>query len=264
MLGLDVRFLPDAAPQGAGAADVAVVDVAVVIDVLRMTTTAAVLLERGMASLTVVASVDAARAEARSVGALLLGERGGVKLPGFDHGNSPLEFGELDLAGRRGVLCTTNGSKAVEASAAARHLLLGAIVNDAAVAARAVALAESGITLVCAGTEGRVALEDALGAACILERVLELEPAAELTDAARLALLALRAAGDLEAGVRGSRHAATLAGLGFDADVAFAARRGALSLVAERVAGPPARFELVGDGPAPRPPTGAPGSAAPR
>lgn len=234
MLRVDVKYLPDASDPA---------DVAVVIDVLRMTTTAAVLFSRGLASLRVVADVEGARAEARRAGALLMGERGGVKLPGFDHGNSPLELEGADLRDREAVLCTSNGSKAVEGSAGARHLLLGAIVNDAAVARRAVTLAQTGITLICSGTEGRVALEDALGAACVIERVMDLVGAVELTDAARLALLALAAAGPLDEVVGRARHAATLRALGFGADVAFAAGRGALDLVAERVDGPPARFE---------------------
>lgn len=238
MLLLDVKFLPDTA-----AAHASNPDVAVVIDVLRMTTTATVMFSRALAGLRVVADVSAARREAELAGALLLGERGGVRLPGFDHGNSPLELGEVDLAGREAVLCTSNGSKAVEASAGARHLLLGAVVNDAATARRAVALAQTGITLVCSGTDGKPALEDALGAACILERVLELVAEAELTDAARLALLGLGAVGSLEEGVGLARHAATLRSLGFGGDVAFAGRRDEFDLVGERVAGPGARFE---------------------
>lgn len=233
MLRVNVAFLPGAP----------VPDTAVVIDVLRMTTTATVLFARGLADLRIVAGEDEAREEARAAGALLLGERHGVKLPGFDHGNSPLEYAAMDLSGRRAVLCTTNGSKAVEASSGARHLLLGAIVNDAAVARRALELAETEVTLVCSGTEGRLSLEDVLGAACIIERIMDLREDVELTDAARVALLTKAGAGPLEAAVRQARHAATLEGLGFGADIGFAAGRGALDQVAERTGVSPARFE---------------------
>lgn len=116
---LDVAFLPAGDPT----------DVAVVIDVLRMTTTAAALLAGGMRRLTIVAETDAALAHAASSGALLFGERMGLPYPGFDGGNSPVEHAKRDYGGRSAILCTTNGSKAVGLVAGARHVLLGAIVN---------------------------------------------------------------------------------------------------------------------------------------
>ena len=66
-------------------------DTIIVIDVLRMTTTACALFSRSLSELTVVAEVEAARTLAAAEEALLLGERGGVKLPGFDGGQ--LAFG---------------------------------------------------------------------------------------------------------------------------------------------------------------------------
>jgi len=87
MIRLDVAFTPGARSD----------DVAIVVDVLRMTTTAASLFARGLAELTVIADESGARARAEATGALLRGERGGKALPGFDGGNSPLEHGDVDL-----------------------------------------------------------------------------------------------------------------------------------------------------------------------
>lgn len=236
MLRLDLAFLPPTPTP----------DVAVVIDVLRMTSTAAVLLSRGVSELAVVAGADAARELAAASGALLLGERGGVPLPGFDFGNSPVELERAELSSSRAVLCTTNGSKAVEAAAAAGHLLLGAVVNDRAVARRALELATTDITFVCSGTDGRVSLEDVVGAGCIIEELLSLAEEAnrgvELSDACRMALLLATMPGGAEAGIRRARHAATLESLGFAADIGFCARRGLLEVVPERTALAPARF----------------------
>ena len=67
-------------------------DVVIVVDILRMTTTSSVLVDRGLAELYVVAEEAEARQVAKERGALLLGERGGLPLPGFDGGNSPLEY----------------------------------------------------------------------------------------------------------------------------------------------------------------------------
>ena len=64
----------------------------VVIDVLRATTTIAWALENGADSVQVFADVDELKNEAKSfseMDKILVGERGGKKIDGFDLGNSP-------------------------------------------------------------------------------------------------------------------------------------------------------------------------------
>ncbi len=238
MLELDLAFVPvrPSDPE----------DVAVVVDVLRMTTTAAVLFARGLHELFVIADADEAARLARRTGALLLGERGGLPLPGFDGGNSPLERLHDDLSGRSAILCTTNGSRAVEAVASARHVLLGALVNASAVADRAVALAERRILLVCAGTGGAPSLDDVLGAGRVIAAIADRVPAARLTDAARIATMIAADARGVAAVLGEARHAHTLTDLGFERDVAFAARSDTFDGVAERVGVRPIRFHQAG------------------
>lgn len=219
-------------------------DVAVVVDVLRMTTTASSLLSRGLRELFVVAEVGEAQALAARTGALLLGERGGHPVPGFSGGNSPLE--RLELAGRSAVLCTTNGAKAVGFAAPARHVLLGGVVNARATAVRALALAKSGVTLVCAGTLGRVSLDDVIGAGCVARELLELEPGLRTGDATALALGFLEGQRDLHALLRRAEHAKHLASLGYARDVAFAAGLNTLDTVPERDPKNPLRFTCPG------------------
>lgn len=242
MLELDLVFVPSEPSDSEDVAE----DVAVVIDVLRMTTTATVLFARGLHELFVVADPDEAARLARRTGALLLGERGGLPLPGFDGGNSPLERLHDDLNGRSAILCTTNGSRAVEAAAGARHLLLGALVNARAAAHRAVSLAHRRILLVCAGTHGAPSLDDVLGAGLIIAEVVDLAPTAHLSDAARIAARLATDTRGLTASLGEAGHAHTLVELGFEADVAFAARSNAFDVVAQRVSGDPIRFRAVG------------------
>jgi 2-phosphosulfolactate phosphatase len=161
-------------PQGAVAGGIAVV-----IDVLRASTTIVTALAHGAAGVRPVLTVEAARALAAGFGsisgsgALLGGERGGLRIDGFDLGNSPLEYSRARVAGRRIVITTTNGTAALDACTAASEVLIGAIVNRAAVAARARDLARSrgiaDIHLVCAGTDGEVTEEDLLTAGAILD-----------------------------------------------------------------------------------------------
>lgn len=232
---LDVAFLPAGDPR----------DVAVVIDVLRMTTTAAALLGRGMRRLTIVAGTDEALELSATTGALLFGERNGLPLPGFHGGNSPVEHLDTDYGEQSAILCTTNGSKAVEAVPNARHLLLGAIVNARAVARVALELATESITLVCAGTDGVVSLDDVLGAGCIASEIVASQPDVRLSDAAKIALMVARAPAGIGATLTAAHHADALRDLGFAADVEFAARASSLNLVARRTSRGPAAFEAV-------------------
>lgn len=238
---LDVVFLPPGDPTDAPT------DVAVVIDVLRMTTTAAALIAGGMGRLTIVAETGDAIAHASASGALLFGERMGLPYPGFDGGNSPVEHAQRDYGGRSAILCTTNGSKAVGLVAGARHLLLGAIVNAPAVARLAARLASERVTLVCAGTDGAVSLDDVLGAGCIAAEVLRLG-GFEPTDAARIALAVAAGEAGVGATLASARHARTLRELGFAEDVEYAAGLGSVGGVARLVGRAPFEFEVVTPG----------------
>ncbi len=231
-VSVDASFVPE---PGRGS------DVVVVIDVLRMTTTAATLLSRGLAELIVVADSGAALELGARTGAAVLGERHGVALPGFHGGNSPVEH-DVARAGGAAILCTSNGSRAVEAASSARHVLLGAVVNARAVAKAAVAAASEQVLLACAGTADRPSLDDVLGAGVIAKEILRLAPDAQLTDAAILAFSLVGSSEDLLATLSRARHAELLHDLGFAADIEFAARRNSMNVVPKRVAGDPATF----------------------
>lgn len=151
--------------------------VAVVIDVLRASTTMITALAHGAERIVPVADVDEARRLAAAGGgtALLGGERAGLRIPGFDLGNSPLEYTPDRVAGRTVVITTTNGTAALHAAAAAREIVVGAFVNRTAVAAAARRLAggRGVVHLVCAGTDGQVSGEDVLAAGAILDAAAE-------------------------------------------------------------------------------------------
>src|SRR5262249_62052189 len=108
---LHVHLLPTLAPPGALAGATAVV-----VDVLRATTTIVHALAAGCIAVRPVGEVEEARKLADSMRAgrvILAGEREGKKIPGFDHGNSPLEFTPESCRDRTLVLTTTNGTRAL-------------------------------------------------------------------------------------------------------------------------------------------------------
>jgi 2-phosphosulfolactate phosphatase len=216
--------------------------IAVVIDVLRASTTMITALAHGAARVVPVADVDEARRLAAEAGpaALLGGERGGVRIPGFDLGNSPLEYVASRVAGRTIVITTTNGTAALAAARGAREILIGAIINRAAVAAALRRLAGEGeqVHLVCAGTDGCVSAEDVLAAGAILDAAGADRAGDVLDAAARDALAAFRrvaAGGDVPAALvaefRRSPGGANLVALGMEADLPAAAAIDTLPLV---------------------------------
>lgn len=160
---------------------------AVVIDVLRATSTIAAALAAGCAGVLPVAELDEAAVRARELGALLGGERGGLAPPGFDLGNSPRAYDRATCGGRLVVLSTTNGSRAVAACAQAESVLAGSLVNAEATARALVERRAERVLLVCSGRSGQVSADDAAAAGCIAG-TLALRAAARFDDAARLAI----------------------------------------------------------------------------
>src|SRR5687767_12285204 len=105
---VQVHLLPQLAPAGRLAGGLAVV-----IDVLRATTTIVHALAAGCLCVRPCAEVEEARTLAGSLPAgkvILGGERGGLRLPDFDLGNSPSEYTPARCKNTTLVLTTTNGT----------------------------------------------------------------------------------------------------------------------------------------------------------
>lgn len=193
-------------------------DAYAVIDCLRATTTIATLFEAGLRRLWVAASLDEARTRARTEGALLFGEVGGLPPTGFDFGNSPVEAAAAPARGRDAVLFTTNGTTALTSLASKGEVFAAAPANQSALL-NALSPFER-VVFVCAGTAGgtRFALEDFAAAGYLVQRGLERWPGAQLGD---MAILAAETSDPLRL-VPIGHHAEVLRSLGLGADVDFA------------------------------------------
>lgn len=165
--------------------------VVVVIDVIRATTTMTEALANGARAIYPTASTEDAVRLAQSFGredTLLCGERKGVKIEGFDLGNSPREFTAEAVRGKRLVMSTTNGTRALVAGAEGERLLVCAFTNLGAVAG---ALAGCGaVAILCAGKEDEFSIEDALCAGALISRIRDAadEPP-RMNDASRAAMV---------------------------------------------------------------------------
>ena len=137
----------------------------IVIDVLRAATTVATALAngaRGVYPFQTVEETARRGAEMDRESVRMAGERRMVRIPGFDFGNSPLEFTRDAIAGRSVLCTTTNGTPALVATHGARACLFAGFVNVSATveSARREAAEGRDVTIICAGTERRAALED--------------------------------------------------------------------------------------------------------
>jgi 2-phosphosulfolactate phosphatase len=162
-----VAFTPEEALEGR---------VAVVVDVLRATSTIAQALAGGYRRVYCCREVEDALALRERLGkGLLGGERNATRIESFDIGASPREV--LEPQGETLIYSTTNGTKAVLAAAAAcDEVLLGSLLNLRAVAGAV----RDDCVIVCAGFQGRFALDDAYCAGRIVQLL-----GGEVTDAAK-------------------------------------------------------------------------------
>ena len=155
--------------QASAAAELGPADVAVVIDVLRATTSACVLLHRGARRVLPVETPEAATELARTLSSpLLVGERDRGALPGFVD-NSPSRLFRLDLRGRDVVFTTTNGTRVILACQGAGRVVVGGLVNATALA-QVLDDAES-VAVVACGWKGGPASDDDAVAAYVAELI---------------------------------------------------------------------------------------------
>ena len=208
--------------------------VAVVIDVLRASTTIISALAAGASAVIPVGTVDEAQRIVQqfpSGTALLGGERGGMKIPGFDLGNSPDEYVPDRVGSQTIVFTTTNGTKALLRTKQAHRVFIGAFVNIEALVA-ALQQDNTPIHLICAGSDGQVTREDVLFAGEVVRR---LAGKFELNDAARIALdVSAQGASDaILTALQDSLGGANLRALGHDADIAFSAKLDQFACVPE-------------------------------
>ena len=156
--------------------------VAVVIDVLRAFTTAAVMMHLGVEGIALLAEAEAVLALKRERAYLAVGEVGGKRPPGFDLGNSPyraLEAGRELLAGRMVAQRTSAGTRGAGAAAhSAEVVILGSYVTAGAIARyiRGLSPPPDAVSLVEMGDEGLSITPDDEACADYIEHLLTGRP----------------------------------------------------------------------------------------
>lgn len=102
---------------------------AVVIDVFRAFTTAAYVMANGAERIIPVGTVEEAfELKLANQGVVLMGERGGKQIHGFDYGNSPHEVRDIDFTGLTVVQTTSAGTRGLMLAGNADEILPGSFV----------------------------------------------------------------------------------------------------------------------------------------
>ena len=147
--------------------------VAVIIDVLRATTTMTVALANGAKEIIAVKSVEEALHLKDSLGEnniLLGGERNADKIEGFDLDNSPGSYTVDVVRGKAIVMTTTNGTRAIANTSQAKKRYVASLLNVDDVVAALKGISDD-IYIVCSGTEGCFTIEDGLCAGMIVSKL---------------------------------------------------------------------------------------------
>ncbi|MDI3472306.1 MAG: 2-phosphosulfolactate phosphatase [Thermotogaceae bacterium] len=203
----------------------------VIVDILRASSSITTLLSNGALWVKPVMSIEEAfNIKEKSPDVLLAGEKNALKIEGFDFGNSPTEFLNNDFKGKKIVLTTTNGTKAVLNHRDNFEVLIGCFLNINALIDY-LKIREN-ILLVCSGSHGEFSLEDFLFCGRLIVNLTKNCNVESMDDASKLALKAAQLLGnELLPYAKESMHAKVLVSKGFEKDVDFCLKENVFSTI---------------------------------
>ncbi|MFZ6009026.1 MAG: 2-phosphosulfolactate phosphatase [Bacteroidota bacterium] len=190
----------------------------VVVDIFRATSCMTTAFAHGIGSIMPFAQLQDCLAM-KSKGYFTAGERDGKKVEGFDFGNSPFEYMDPALKGKKIAFTTTNGTQAIAKSSGAAEIIIGSFLNLSAVVQHLEKIPYN-ILIVCAGWKGKVNLEDTLFAGAVTEQLIaSVDYACDAPMAAQH--LYNRAKNNMMDFLKDSSHVQRLAKLNIHKDIEF-------------------------------------------
>jgi 2-phosphosulfolactate phosphatase len=190
----------------------------VVVDILRATSCMTTAFANGITEIAPFADLDACLAM-KSKGYFTAGERDGKKVDGFDFGNSPFEYMDENLRGKKIAFTTTNGTEAIARSHGAREIIIGSFLNLTATT-QYLKQSENNVLVLCAGWRGKVNLEDTLFGGALVELLKDFsEPDCDAPIAAQH--LYNEAKKDMMTFLKNASHIKRLNRLGIQKDIEF-------------------------------------------
>lgn len=128
----------------------------VIIDVFRAFSLEAYLFSHGIEKIYPIGSIEEAFSLKKdNPDYLLIGERGGKMVEGFDYGNSPSAFVGKKVYGKTTIHTTSAGTQGIVNAINAEEILVGSFVNARATAEYIRKRNPETVSLVCMGNEGK-------------------------------------------------------------------------------------------------------------
>jgi len=223
MNNLEILFIPEEIKNKELAGKLVVI-----IDVLRASSTIVTALANGCNGFIPILSPDQAREKAQQFEkerVLLGGEREGIKIEGFDLGNSPREYQREAVKDKTIIFSTTNGVKTLEMVKGAHRIVIGCFLNLQAVCNYCTNY-KGDILLICAGKDGRFSLEDTACAGMLVNSLKNaLSDTCQESDANLTAQLLYKKFGNnIMEMLRKSQHGRHLESIGLGEDLKFCAQ----------------------------------------
>lgn len=207
---------------------------AVILDVLRASSTMITALNNGAKGVIPVADMGDASKISQNLDSphyLLSGEKDGIKIDGYDLGNSPLDYTEEKVKDKTIIFNTTNGTKAIKRSELAEKVMVGSFLNLSALI-EDLRKVETDIVLVCAGWRGRLALEDLLCAGNIIHELTNGKLPEQVQDGAKVAFGFYEKFGDdIETTIKNSNYAVRLKDIVSKEDLSYCCQRSTMQVL---------------------------------
>ena len=150
---------------------------AVVIDVFRAFTVEPYLINNGAERLIPVGDIQTAYDyKKKDNNCILIGERNGIILPGFDYGNSPSQVENIDFFEKTVIHTTSCGTQGIVKSVNAKEIITGSLVNAKAIARYITKNRIDEISLVALCRTGELPADEDILCAKYLKGLLEDKP----------------------------------------------------------------------------------------
>ncbi len=152
----------------------------VIIDVFRAFSVEAYLAAAGAARIMPVSSKDLPLEYKKThPDCILVGERKGIILPGFDFGNSPTQIEGHDVSGKEVMHTTSAGTQGLASASGADEILTGSLVNASAIAEYIRRSGAEEVSLVAMGLGGSEDTDEDVLCAEYIKSLLDGDPMSE-------------------------------------------------------------------------------------
>lgn len=149
----------------------------VVIDVFRAFTVEPYLINNGTKKLIPVGDFQIAYDyKNKDNNCILIGERKGIILPGFDYGNSPSQIENIDFSGKTVIHTTSCGTQGIVKSVNAKEIITGSLVNAQAIAKYIIQNNIEEVSFLTLAREGEPPFDEDILCAKYIKSLLENKP----------------------------------------------------------------------------------------